>query len=96
LDTTTFYGSAAWKATRARVLRRDGYCCQMCGVSVRGKGLSRVDHILSIKARPDLALVESNLRALCAPCDNRRHSEKGRGGVERTAIGVSGFPAGWE
>ena len=90
------YGSPAWKAVRARVLARDGHSCTMCGVSVRGKGLSRVDHVVSVKARPDLALVAANCRTLCAPCDNRRHAEKGSDGVERPAISISGFPPGWE
>jgi len=90
------YGSSAWKAVRARVLKRDGYRCVMCSADVRGKGLSRVDHVLSVKARPDLALSVDNCRTLCAPCDNRRHAEKGSGGIERPAISISGFPPGWD
>ena len=90
------YGAAEWKAVRARVVARDGHACVLCGVSVRGKGLSRVDHILSIRERPDLALSVDNCRTLCASCDNRRHAEKGSGGIERPAISISGFPPGWD
>jgi len=90
-----FYSSPEWRALRRKVLARDGHCCTMCGVSVRGKGQSRVDHIQSVKARPDLALAAANCRTLCPACDNRRHSAKGRGGVERPAIGEDGLPDSW-
>ena len=90
-----FYSSPEWRALRRRVVARDGYACVLCGTSVRGKGQSRVDHVESIKARPDLALSAANCRTLCAPCDNRRHSSKGRGGVERPSIGEDGLPDSW-
>jgi 5-methylcytosine-specific restriction endonuclease McrA len=76
--TDPFYLTPEWHATRVRVLRRDGYTCTSCGASVRGKGLSRVDHIRTRKDAPHLAMDPNNLRTLCAACDNRRHSEKGR------------------
>ena len=71
------YGSTQWKQARARALKRANYCCENCRASVRGKGMSRVDHRQTVKDRPDLALEPSNLRVLCAACDNRRHAEKG-------------------
>ncbi|WP_088956364.1 HNH endonuclease signature motif containing protein [Variovorax sp. HW608] len=74
-----FYQSAAWKALRLKALRRDRWRCVLCGASVAARGMSRVDHIQSRKARPDLAMVLSNLRTLCPACDNRRHaSDKAR------------------
>jgi len=90
-----FYSSPEWRALRRKVLARDGYACVLCGTSVRGVGQSRVDHTLSIRERPDLALELTNCRTLCPPCDNRRHSSKGRGGLERPAIGLDGLPDGW-
>lgn len=87
-----FYKSREWFEARGRALARDGYCCVNCGKSVREKGAARVDHIQPLKARWDLRVTLSNLRTLCASCDNARHSEKGAGGVEAIEIGVDGFP----
>jgi 5-methylcytosine-specific restriction endonuclease McrA len=56
--------------------------------------LSRVDHIKPIKEFPQFALVLSNLRVLCASCDNKRHREKG-GGAPRNEVNANGYPAGW-
>lgn len=90
-----FYSSPEWKAARVKALARDRYCCTHCGVSVKGFKKSRVDHIITVKARPDLALTLSNLRTLCAVCDNRRHAEK-LGNTVRDIIptGVDGWPIG--
>ena len=78
-----FYDSPEWKALRRLALIRDGYRCTICRCSVHGKGKARVDHIHSIHDRPDLALVLSNLRVLCASCDNQSHREKG----SKSAVG---------
>ena len=80
-----FYDSPEWKALRRLALIRDGYRCTICGCDVRGKGDARVDHILSIQARPDLALVLSNCRTLCPMHDNQAHREKPKGNGQRDA-----------
>jgi len=87
-----FYGSPAWKAARRSVLIKAGYRCSACGTPVAGKGQARVDHIVPVKQRPDLALSPANLRVLCVPCDNARHAEKG-GGVTRPDTDATGFPS---
>ena len=87
-----FYSSRPWKELRRKALARAGYRCEWCGVSVRGKGASRVDHIRPRKQYPQLALAISNLRVLCPGCDNKRHAEKGRGMVEKSETGADGFP----
>ena len=71
-----FYQTPEWKHLRAQALRRDCFKCVVCGASVVGKGRSRVDHILDLKRRPDLAMSLDNLRTLCSTCDNKRHAEK--------------------
>lgn len=71
-----FYDTPQWKALRRLALIRDGYCCVICRRDVSGKGNARVDHIQSIDDWPDLALVLSNLRTLCAEHDNQAHREK--------------------
>lgn len=72
-----FYDSPEWKALRRLAMIRDGYRCTVCRCDVHGKGKARVDHIHSIHARPDLALVLSNLRVLCVLHDAQAHREKG-------------------
>lgn len=94
-STNPLYGSKAWKILRARCLKRDDYRCVNCGCDVKAKGTNRVDHVKSVKQFPELALDLNNLRTLCVPCDNARHSEKGAGGDEKPAIGLDGFPEGW-
>ena len=78
-----FYGSDAWKQARRECLRRWRYRCALCRACISGLGKSRVDHIKTRKDRPDLALVQSNLRPLCVPCDNARHAEKGGAAPDR-------------
>jgi 5-methylcytosine-specific restriction endonuclease McrA len=90
-----FYKSQEWKALRLAALKDCKYRCAACGRDLRGKGNSRVDHIKPVRTHPHLRLVLSNLRCLCPSCDNKRHSEKGRGGVEKVEIGIDGYPAGW-
>jgi len=68
--------SPAWRSLRLVALRRDGYRCVICGTSVAGKGMARVDHILPRSTHPHLALVLSNCRTLCTRCDNQSHGEK--------------------
>jgi len=72
-----FYGSREWKQARAKARARAHWRCIWCGADVRGYGQSRVDHVIPLDQRPDLALVQSNLRVLCCACDAMRHSEKG-------------------
>lgn len=93
--TDPFYQTNQWRNLRHRVVARDRYRCTCCGASVRGKGLSRVDHVIPRRQRPDLALSSSNLRTLCASCDNKRHSEKGGHHVEREPVNAQGLPASW-
>lgn len=86
-----FYTSMAWRKMRAQIRKRDRYKCHICGADVRGPGKSRVDHIQTVKDRPDLRLSPSNLRTLCVPCDNARHAEKNRN-VDFTRTNESGLP----
>lgn len=74
-----FYATPGWKAARRAALRRDGYRCTVCGVPIAGRGQARVDHIQSVRTRPDLALTLANLRSLCVLHDNQAHREKWQG-----------------
>lgn len=55
-----------WYRFRNYILERDGHRCQNpeCGKP----GRLEVSHVLSVRDRPDLELVESNARALCRSC----------------------------
>ena len=89
-----FYQSGQWKELRLLALKRDGHRCVECGVSVKGWKKSRVDHIEPVKVRPDLALVLSNLRTLCAVCDNKRHmmDKFGKQPKKVMPVGDDGWP----
>ena len=93
------YDTGAWKAARRAALKRAGYRCSLCGVSVAHRGASRVDHIQPVRTHPHLALNPDNLRVLCVLHDNQSHREKWRGkGAARareqkfTGSDVRGFP----
>lgn len=53
----------------SRVFRKRHPICSAPGC---GRPSQETDHILSVKDRPDLRLVWSNLRAYCKSCHSRR------------------------
>lgn len=59
---------ADWRRCRAAYLSVHPFCAAG-GCSAPA---TDVDHILSIRQRPDLRLAWSNLRAMCHPCHSRR------------------------
>ncbi len=67
-----------WPALRQAVLRRDDYQCRSCG----SQRFLEVDHIKSVRDRPDLSFEISNLQALCKSCHARKTlAEVGRAPV---------------
>ena len=60
------YSQPRWRALRAVMLQRHPIC-QECGTMPA----EHVDHVVTVRERPDLAFEESNLRCLCAPCHSR-------------------------
>jgi 5-methylcytosine-specific restriction enzyme A len=85
-----FYDSPEWKLLRWEALDRDHHRCVTPGC---GRRATRVDHILSRgRGGPDAL---SNLRCLCAICDNKIKED--RDGNRRSAgrlsvIGIDGWP----
>lgn len=73
-----------WQAIRAKVLKRDGYLCQIrdpdAGCLLRA---TEVDHVGS---RDDHRL--SQLRAACSPCHQRRSAQQGQ--AARAALAARG------
>ena len=70
-ETTRFYNSVSWKRFRAAI-RAARPLCELCLSEGRETPSEQVDHIVRLKERPDLALEESNVRALCMSCHSRR------------------------
>ena len=78
---------------RAQKLRQQP-CCEWCGA--KGPGL-HVDHIKSVRQRPDLWDDLSNLRVLCASCHEKRSNRDGHRGKAPQQVfecDESGFPIG--
>jgi len=71
-----FIETPEYQEFRVRILKRDNYQCQECGV--RGKkGTRPVLHIHHLKPRknfPKLSLVESNVVVLCKECHKKTDS----------------------
>lgn len=63
---------ARWQTLRAQVLREEPRCA--CG-----KPATEVDHVVSIRRRPDLRLVRSNLRGKCKRCHSRKTCQQDGG-----------------
>ena len=61
--------SRQWRALRKTILARDGYVCVYCG-----QDADTVDHVLSIKAHPELAMSSENLVSACKACNSAKGS----------------------
>ena len=65
-----FYKSDAWLEARALSMARHFGICQDCGGAAE-----MVHHIKPLRKRPELALVQSNLRPLCNKCPGKYKNE---------------------
>jgi 5-methylcytosine-specific restriction protein A len=61
-------GNRQWRNTRAAILSRDNYTCQLCG-----EPATQVDHITT--AANHGTDEHSNLRAVCQPCNQARNQQ---------------------
>jgi 5-methylcytosine-specific restriction endonuclease McrA len=60
----------AWQRLAKQVCTEEPICwLRLAGCTIRS---TTGDHIIPASARPDLALVRSNVRGACAPCNNKR------------------------
>lgn len=66
-DSRAFYWSTDWRKFRAAFLAAHPVCI-ICSRAVA----TEVDHIQTVRDRPDLAFDEANCRALCKPCHSSR------------------------
>jgi len=63
-----FYRSPEWREAREKCFAEKGRACVECGCPEQ----INVDHIKPRSKFPELALVQSNLRPLCWPCNKRK------------------------
>lgn len=62
-----------WQALRDKVIRAQPMCrLQLAGCTGRSQ---TADHILTVKARPDLAWSLANLQGACHHCNRRRNAK---------------------
>lgn len=76
IDEKLFYHSTAWRRKRKQILKRDNFECQFCKAEGGYSKANTVHHIKHLTARPDLALVDSNLISCCHACHEKQHPER--------------------
>lgn len=60
----------AWQRLSKQVCDEEPICwLRLIGCTIRS---TTGDHIIPASSRPDLALVRSNVRGACSPCNNKR------------------------
>lgn len=63
----------AWRKLRDQVVREEPICwLKLAGCTGRSE---TADHVLTVKARPDLAMVRANLRGACHSCNHKRNAK---------------------
>lgn len=89
-----FYSSASWRDLREKVRTKwktqGRPPCPICQQAITGVPV--VDHIKDRKRHPGLALMESNLRVVCHPCNTRKGAWEDN--TSKPEIGADGFPKG--
>ncbi|WP_230312238.1 HNH endonuclease [Paracoccus lichenicola] len=58
-----------WQVLRQIVLERDNWACVDCGTR---RGRLEIDHIQSVRTRPDLAFDPANCAARCPSCHTKK------------------------
>ena len=63
----------AWRKLRDQVVREEPLCwLRLPGCTTFSK---TADHVLTVKQRPDLAMVRANLRGACHSCNSKRNDK---------------------
>lgn len=66
-------GTRAWRKLRDQVVREEPVCwLRYAGRCTHWS--TTADHVLPVKARPDLAMERANLRGACKPCNEARNA----------------------
>ena len=76
-----FYKSALWLHMREQVLSEQHHECQICKAKGKLTMANTVHHVQELRKRPDLALSEDNLIAICPDCHYEiHHGHEANGG----------------
>lgn len=76
---------------RPKVLRRDGWCCQNCGLYDPSGATLQIDHIAAWADGG--AATPENLRVLCIPCHRAKTKAEGK---RRIVAGQPANPMLWQ
>ena len=65
--------SRAWRKLKDQVVREEPLCwLRLPGCTTFS---TTADHVLTVKQRPDLAMVRANLHGACTPCNLKRNDK---------------------
>lgn len=67
-----------WRLLREKILLRDRYTCQHCGLVSMQKGVMECDHIVNVAQGGDDSL--DNLQILCKDCHKIKSSNEAQAG----------------
>lgn len=76
-----FYNSPDWKRKKKAILKDQHYECQRCKAKGQYKRARTVHHRKYLRMRPDLALDDDNLEAVCDECHYDEHHRRRQGFV---------------
>lgn len=76
-DKREFYDSGAWKMLRGRIMRRDGYMCQMSKRYGKIKPAKVVHHIFPLEYYPEYRTQQWNLISLSVEWHEKMHNRDG-------------------
>lgn len=71
-----FYNSPIWKRKKKEILKAQHNECQRCKEKGKYKRARTVHHSKYLRTRPDLALADENLEAICDECHYDEHHRK--------------------
>jgi 5-methylcytosine-specific restriction protein A len=79
---------AAWQKLRTAFIAEH----PVCAVPGCGAPSAEVDHVRTVRERPDLRLEPSNLRALCKGCHSRRTASRDKRPLRAVGCHADGTP----
>lgn len=71
------YETTKWRKKREKILRRDGYKCQLCYRYGKQTTATTVHHILPYGEAPNLGFEDYNLISICKVCHGKMHDRTG-------------------
>lgn len=71
-----FYNSSVWKRKKKEILKIQNYECQRCKAKGQYRKARTVHHRKYLRQRPELALVDDNLEAICDECHYDEHHRR--------------------